>query len=80
MCVASHLANRGLYIVFLQIFANFRILPAESTNDEFGTDQKTIEFDPLEGVLSVSGVLAEPKEFSLRFVPRNEKVLIHALD
>jgi 3-hydroxyphenylacetate 6-hydroxylase len=79
MCVASHLANRGLYIVFLQILANFRILPADSSSDEFGRDQKSVEFDPIDGVLAVSGVIAEPKEFSLRFVPRNEKALIQAL-
>jgi len=80
MCVASHLANRGLYIVFLQIFANFRILPADSSNDEIGRDQESVEFDPLDGVLEVSGVIAEPKDFSLRFVPRDGKALLRALN
>ncbi|TVY92878.1 3-hydroxyphenylacetate 6-hydroxylase [Lachnellula willkommii] len=80
MCIASHLANRGLYIVFLQLIANFRILPADSSSDEFGRDQPSDDSDPMKGVLVVNGIIASPKDYSLRFVPRNEKALLQALN
>jgi hypothetical protein len=80
MCVASHLANRALYLVFLHLFANFKIPPAESRSDEFGEDEKSVDFDPIRGVVEVNGLVAEPRHLKLRFVPRNEKDLVQGLN
>lgn len=64
MCVASHVATKALYTVFLHIIAHFQILPAEETMDP-------IVADPIEGLLVRENPIAGPKARSVRFVPRN---------
>lgn len=61
MCVASLLAHRALYTVFLHLVARFQIFPASGTTDE--------EIDPLKGLKGRSFV-ATPRGFRARFVPR----------
>ncbi|KAI0004414.1 cytochrome P450 [Xylariaceae sp. FL0662B] len=67
MCVASHVATKALYTVFLQLIAHFHILPAEDTTDP-------VEADPIEGLLMRENPIAGPKAKTVRFVPRNSDV------
>ncbi|KAI1476982.1 cytochrome P450 [Daldinia eschscholtzii] len=64
MCVASHVATKALYAVFLHLIAHFQILPAEETMDP-------IVADPIEGLLTRENPIAGPKARTVRFVPRN---------
>ncbi|KAI1373212.1 cytochrome P450 [Hypoxylon crocopeplum] len=64
MCVASHVATKALYAVFLHLIAHFQILPAEDTMDP-------IVADPIEGLLTRENPIAGPKARTVRFVPRN---------
>ncbi|RMJ10345.1 hypothetical protein CDV36_010037 [Fusarium kuroshium] len=66
MCVASLLAHRALYTVFLHLIARFQIFPASGTTDE--------EIDPLKGLKGRSFV-ATPRGFRARFVPREGQKL-----
>ncbi|KAI6085468.1 cytochrome P450 [Hypoxylon rubiginosum] len=67
MCVASHVATKALYAVFLHLIAHFQILPAEDTMDP-------IVADPIEGLLTRENPIAGPKARTVRFVPRNSDV------
>lgn len=71
MCVAAQLTNRALYIVFLQIIANFRILPADAKDDVFGRDEEANEIHLVNGVETVEGLTAEPSIRSVKFVVRD---------
>ncbi|OTB05988.1 hypothetical protein M426DRAFT_72556 [Hypoxylon sp. CI-4A] len=65
MCIASHVATKALYAVFLHLIANFQILPAEETKNP-------IVADPIEGLVTRENPIAGPKARLVRFVPRNE--------
>ncbi|KAI1459621.1 cytochrome P450 [Annulohypoxylon moriforme] len=66
MCVASHLAHKALYTVFLHLIAHFRILPAEG---------ETIDaIDPINGLQGISFV-GTPRGWRARFVPREGEKL-----
>ncbi|KAK7757796.1 hypothetical protein SLS62_000174 [Diatrype stigma] len=67
MCVASHVATKALYTVFLHIISHFQILPAKETMDP-------IVADPIEGLLVRENPIAGPKARLVRFVPRNADV------
>ncbi|KAI5866824.1 cytochrome P450 [Durotheca rogersii] len=67
MCVASHVATKALYAVFLHLVAHFQILPAEETMDP-------IVADPIEGLLTRENPIAGPKARTVRFIPRNAEV------
>lgn len=62
MCVASHLAHRALYTVFLHLISRFHILPQQ------GTDFKQI--DPVSGLRDQS-LVAAPAGRLARFIPRD---------
>ncbi|KAI1073825.1 cytochrome P450 [Whalleya microplaca] len=64
MCVASHVATKALYTVFLHLISHFEILPAEVTTDP-------IEADPIEGLLMRENPIAGPRAKTVRFVPRD---------
>jgi 3-hydroxyphenylacetate 6-hydroxylase len=64
MCVASHLANKALYTVFLHLISNFEIFPSVD-------DEGDIEIDPLKGIDNVNHQRAAPRWQKLRFVPRD---------
>ncbi|KAI0846810.1 cytochrome P450 [Daldinia vernicosa] len=64
MCIASHVATKALYAVFLHLIAHFQILPAEDTMDP-------VVADPIEGLLTRENPIAGPKARTVRFVPRN---------
>ncbi len=72
MCVASHLANKALYTVFLHLIGNFEILPGKE-------DEGSIDIDPLTGIDDVNHQRAAPRWRKLRFVPRDLNRLRSAL-
>ncbi|XDG05335.1 hypothetical protein ABKA04_004950 [Annulohypoxylon sp. FPYF3050] len=66
MCVASHLAHKALYTVFLHLIAHFHILPSEG---------ETIDaIDPIKGLQGISFV-GTPRGWRARFVPREGEKL-----
>ena len=73
MCVASHLANKALYTVFLHLIGNFEILPGKD-------DDGKIDIDPLTGIDNVNHQRAAPRWRKLRFVPRDLNRLRTALN
>ncbi|KAI1944733.1 hypothetical protein LOZ57_004746 [Ophidiomyces ophidiicola] len=69
MCAGSLLANRELYLVFLRMLNCFRIEP----------DGK-IDWDPVSGNSDPTSLVAIPKKYKVRFVPKKEKILTEALE
>ncbi|KAF7562302.1 hypothetical protein G7046_g1809 [Stylonectria norvegica] len=67
MCVASHVASKALYTVFLHLIAHFQVLPAEGMDDPSA-------YDPLKGLLNLENPQAGPLATVVRFVPRNAEV------
>jgi 3-hydroxyphenylacetate 6-hydroxylase len=66
MCVASHVANKAVYMAFLHLILTYEILPEEGS---------AADIDPISGIKDVKHTRAAPKPSKVRFVPRNEKVL-----
>ncbi|KAF3392998.1 3-hydroxyphenylacetate 6-hydroxylase [Talaromyces pinophilus] len=64
MCVASQLAAKALYTVFVHLIAHFELLPAEETLDLDAAD-------PLKGLLEKENSRVTPRVRHVRFVPRN---------
>lgn len=64
MCVASHIATKALYTVFLHLIAHFHISPAEG----FGNHTS---WDPLGGLLNKENPQAAPLATLVNFLPRN---------
>ncbi|KAJ3550168.1 hypothetical protein NM208_g118 [Fusarium decemcellulare] len=64
MCVASHVASKALYTVFLHLVAHFEILPADKS-------RYPSAWDPLTGLLDKENPQAAPLATSVRFAPRN---------
>ncbi|RDW76209.1 cytochrome P450 [Aspergillus mulundensis] len=69
MCAGSLLANRELYLVFIRTLNSFRIEP---------TDEK-IDWHPVKGNSDPTSLVAIPKKYRVKFVPKNEDSLIEAL-
>lgn len=65
MCVASHVANQGLYMAFLHLIATYELLPAGKMDVEV--------IDPLKGIEDVRATRAGPKGVKVKFVLRQEK-------
>lgn len=65
MCVASQLAAKALYTVFLHLIAHFELLPAEESPDLDAAD-------PLKGLLEKENSRVTPRVRHVRFVPRNK--------
>ncbi|QGA16428.1 hypothetical protein EYB26_004095 [Talaromyces marneffei] len=68
MCAGSLLANRELYLIFMRLINSFKI-------------EKEIEFDahPVSGNMDPTSLVAMPKKYYARFVPRDEAALRGAL-
>ncbi|KAH8690458.1 cytochrome P450 [Talaromyces proteolyticus] len=64
MCVASQLAAKALYTVFLHLIAHFKLLPADG---ELSPDAA----DPLRGLLEKENSRVTPRVRHVRFVPRD---------
>ncbi|WEW55633.1 cytochrome P450 superfamily protein [Emydomyces testavorans] len=69
MCAGSLLANRELYLVFLRMLNCFRIEP-----------EGKIEWDPIKGNSDPTSLVAIPKKYKVRFVPKREKLLAEDLE
>lgn len=69
MCAGSLLANRELYLVFMRTLSSFRIEPHDKA-----------ECDPVKGNSDPTSLVAIPKKYKVKFVPRSEKVLGNALN
>lgn len=68
MCAGSLLANRELYLVFIRTLNGFRIEPHDD-----------IEWHPVRGNSDPTSLVAIPKRYRVRFVPKDEKALAQAL-
>ena len=69
MCAGSLLAYRQLYLAFIRMISAYEILPVGK-----------IDADPLTGVADLTNLTSLPKQYRVRFMPRNEPVLRAALD
>ncbi|KAL3459969.1 cytochrome P450 [Aspergillus heterothallicus] len=69
MCAGSLLANRELYLVFIRTLNSFHIEP---TADK-------VDWHPVKGNSDPTSLVAIPKKYKVRFVPKNESVLANAL-
>lgn len=67
MCAGSLLANRELYLVFMRMLNSFRIDP-DGTGDD-------ADWHPVRGNSDPASLVAIPKKYSVRFVPRDEEAL-----
>jgi cytochrome P450 len=65
MCVASHVANQGLYMAFLHLIATYELSPDGETDPDV--------IDPLLGIEDVRATRAGPKGVKVKFAPRREK-------
>lgn len=69
MCPGVMLANRELYLVLLRLLSSFRI----EEGDE-------VDCDPLTGMADPTSLVAMPKRYRARFIPRDPISLEKALD
>lgn len=68
MCAGSLLANRELYLAFMRTLSSFRIDPHDDA-----------DWHPVSGNSDPTSLVAIPKKYKVKFVPRNEKALGKAL-
>ncbi|KAJ5549750.1 hypothetical protein N7535_002309 [Penicillium sp. DV-2018c] len=68
MCAGSLLANRELYLVFMRTLSSFRIEPHDK-----------IDCHPLRGNSDPTSLVAIPRKYKVRFVPKNKRALSKAL-
>lgn len=64
MCVASHVASKALYTVFLHLIAHFHISTVDGAPEP-------VAWNPLEGLLSKGNHQAAPAATRVKLVPRN---------
>jgi 3-hydroxyphenylacetate 6-hydroxylase len=64
MCAGSILANRELYLIFIRLINSFKI----EKHDE-------VNVDPVHGNTDPTSLVAIPRKYRVRFVPRREKIL-----
>lgn len=69
MCAGSLLAYRELYLTFLRMLSAFEIRA-----------DKYIETHAVRGVADLTTLVSMPKEYEVRFVPRNENLLRKELE
>jgi 3-hydroxyphenylacetate 6-hydroxylase len=68
MCAGSILANRELYLIFMRLLNSFFIEQADN-----------VDIHPVRGNADPTSLVAMPKKYEVKFVPRSEKVLREAL-
>ncbi|KAI9370948.1 3-hydroxyphenylacetate 6-hydroxylase [Aspergillus egyptiacus] len=69
MCAGSLLANRELYLVFIRTLNSFRIEPIA----------EKAECHPVKGNSDPTSLVAIPRKYKVRFIPKNEGALVKAL-
>ncbi|KAF9893337.1 hypothetical protein FE257_011769 [Aspergillus nanangensis] len=67
MCAGSLLAYRELYLTFMRMLSAFEI-----------ESEGPIETHPVKGVNDLTSLVSMPREYRVRFVPRDESVLAHS--
>jgi 3-hydroxyphenylacetate 6-hydroxylase len=68
MCAGSLLANRELYLLFIRMLNAFKI-------DKYDD----VDHHPISGNMDPTSLVAMPKRYRVKFVPRNEVALRQAL-
>ncbi|KAB8229258.1 hypothetical protein ETB97_000985 [Aspergillus alliaceus] len=68
MCAGSLLANRELYLIFMRTINSFRIEPYDE-----------IDWHPIYGNSDPTSLVAIPKRYKVRFIPKDNKVLENVL-
>ncbi|KGQ01723.1 hypothetical protein PAAG_11575 [Paracoccidioides lutzii Pb01] len=68
MCAGSLIANRELYLTFIRMINSFRIEAYDK-----------IDWHPIHGNSDPTSLVAIPKIYKVRFVPKNKQVLEEAL-
>ncbi|EAW07954.1 cytochrome P450 [Aspergillus clavatus NRRL 1] len=68
MCAGSLLANRELYLVFMRTLNSFRIEPHDD-----------VDWHPISGNSDPTSLVAIPKKYKVRFIPKNAKALARDL-
>lgn len=68
MCAGSILANRELYLIFMRLLNSFSIEKADN-----------VDVHPVRGNADPTSLVAMPKKYEVKFVPRSEKILREAL-
>lgn len=68
MCAGSLLANRELYLIFMRLINSFKI---EKFDD--------VDYNPVTGMDDPTALVAMPKRYRARFVPRNKEALQKSL-
>lgn len=68
MCGGSQLANREMYLLFMRTLNSFRL---EST--------EPVEWHPVQANSDPASLVAIPKHYKIKFVPRNVQALKNAL-
>jgi 3-hydroxyphenylacetate 6-hydroxylase len=68
MCAGSILANRELYLIFMRLLNSFSIEKADN-----------VDVHPVRGNADPTSLVAMPKKYKVKFVPRNEEILREAL-
>ena len=68
MCIGIQMANRELYVLFLRLINSFKI----------ETD-KPIDTNPISGVANPMATVSIPKDYNVRFVPRNLRALQNSI-
>lgn len=69
MCAGSLLANRELYLIFMRLINSFKI---EKFDD--------VDHNPVSGMSDPTSLVAMPRKYRARFVPRNEAALRKSLN
>lgn len=64
MCAGSHLANRELYTAYIRLITAFEILPSSNPAD-------APIIDPIECSRNPTSLTVDPRDFKIRFKPRN---------
>jgi len=69
MCAGSLLANRELYLVYMRLINSFKV----EKHDE-------IDSHPLRGNSDPTSLVAIPRRFRAKFIPRDTDILRDALE
>lgn len=69
MCAGSLLANRELYLIYMRMMNSFKIV-----------EHDVFESDPIKGNADPTSLVALPRRYRAKFVPRNADALCKALE
>jgi 3-hydroxyphenylacetate 6-hydroxylase len=68
MCAGSILANRELYLIFMRLINSFKIVKYDE-----------VDVHPVKGNADPTSLVAMPKTYRVKFIPRRDKTLRTAL-